>query len=116
MKVIKIRVFLAINFDDNTNSYLNNIQHKLDEYCTKGRFTNIVNLHLTLQIIVELDNCYIKELIKDMNSCISKHESFNITLDSLGSFKKVNANLVWVSNIKSAYIYLRDIGLKLNYF
>ena len=95
-RVIKIRIFTAIDFDTNTKSYFQNINDKLKINCIKGRFTHMENFHLTLQFIGEIDKSYVPKVIDIMKECVTNHESFNITLDKLGSFKRGNSNLMWV--------------------
>lgn len=94
--MIKIRIFIAINFDENTKSYFQHIKNKLENFYTKGRLTDIENFHLTLQFIGELEECSIPKLLNAIQECVSKHDAFSLTLDTLGSFKKQNLNILWI--------------------
>lgn len=82
--MIKIRVFIAIDFDKATKSYLENIKNKLEDYCIKGRFTRIENFHMTLQFIGELEQHVLPSLLITLQKCISKHDTFSLSLDKLG--------------------------------
>ncbi len=94
--MIKIRIFIAIDFDKGIKSYFEDIKHKVDNYCIKGNFTDINNFHLTLQFIGELEQFKVSKLSNALQECVSKQDTFSITLDRLGSFKKGNANLLWI--------------------
>lgn len=91
-----MRVFIAIDFDKNIKSYFENITTKLKNYCIKGRFTHVENFHLTLQFIGELEEANISRLSNTMKEDVSKHDSFNLTIDNLGNFKKGNSNILWI--------------------
>jgi 2'-5' RNA ligase len=95
-KVIKIRTFIAIDFNKETKSYFEYINKKLEIYCIKGRFTNIDNFHLTLHFIGELEQNNIRNLLTTLEKSITKHDGFSLQLDALGSFKNGNSNLLWI--------------------
>ncbi|MBC8063113.1 MAG: RNA 2',3'-cyclic phosphodiesterase [Clostridiaceae bacterium] len=94
--MVKIRIFIAIDFDKSTKSYLQDIKNKLEYYSFKGHFTHEENFHLTLQFIGELQADNIPNLIKSLQECISKHNAFNLSLDKLGGFKKGDSKLMWI--------------------
>lgn len=91
-----MRLFIAIDFDKNTKVYLQNIQSKLKNYTIKGSFTNIENFHITILFIGELEEVKVPKLINALEASVSKHDTFNLTLDKLGSFKKGTSHLLWV--------------------
>ncbi|MBU3145158.1 RNA 2',3'-cyclic phosphodiesterase [Clostridium sp. CF012] len=95
-RLIKIRIFIAIDFEKSIKSYLLHIKNKLERYFTKGRLTDIDNFHLTLQYIGELEESNIPKLLNALQECASKHDPFSITLDTLGSFKKGDSNILWI--------------------
>jgi 2'-5' RNA ligase len=115
--VIKIRIFIAIDFDKDTKSYFEHIKNKLEGHCIKGRFTHIDNFHLTLQFIGELEQNNILSLLSAMQECISKHDAFRITVDKLGSFKKGNSNLLWIGikNSRSLVEVYEELALALKH-
>ncbi len=76
--------------------YFQDINNKLENYIAKGRFTHIDNFHLTLNFIGELHENSISNLQNALQECVSKHDSFSLTLNTLGSFKKGNSNLLWI--------------------
>lgn len=94
-RVIKIRIFIAIDFDKSTKYYLQDIKNKLENYCIKGQFINIENFHLTLQFIGEQE-VNIPKVLNAMHKCVSKHNTFSLTLHKLGSFKKGDFNILWI--------------------
>lgn len=95
-RVIKIRAFIAIDFDKNTKSYFEYINKELKSYSIKGRFTHIDNFHLTLHFIGELEQHNITNLLPTLEKCITKHDAFSLQLEALGTFKKGNTNLLWI--------------------
>jgi len=80
--VIKVRIFIAIDFDKNTKSYFQDIKNKLDNHSIKGRFTHMDNFHLTLQFIGELEQHSIPRLLSTIQGCISKHDALDCLIPS----------------------------------
>jgi 2'-5' RNA ligase len=113
--MIKIRIFIAIDFDKDTRSYFEDFKNRLEAYCIIGRFTNTENFHLTLQFIGEVDESTIPKVISALQESVSKHDTFNLTLDKLGNFKKGDSNLLWIGikhNENLSKIF-NEIGLAL---
>jgi RNA 2',3'-cyclic 3'-phosphodiesterase len=94
-----MRLFIAIDFDKNIKTYFEHIKIKLENYCIKGRFTNIENFHITLIFIGELEESDVPKVLKTMEDAVSVYDTFNLTLDKLGSFNKGNANILWIGTI-----------------
>lgn len=91
-----MRLFIAIDFDKNTKSYFQTIKTKLENYCIKGRFTYIDNFHITLLFIGELEELNVPKVFKAIEEAVSRQDTFNLTLDKLGNFKKGNSNILWI--------------------
>jgi 2'-5' RNA ligase len=113
--VIKIRIFIAIDFDKDTKSYFEDIKTKLESYCIKGRFTHLENFHLTLQFIGELEQHNIPRLLNSLQECILNHHTFSLTLNKLGTFKKGNSNLLWIGikDSKNLVEVYKQLGIAL---
>ena len=83
-----MRLFIAINFDENLKEALMAVQDKMRLQGVHGNFTKPENLHLTLAFIGEYnDPEFVKEIIEGIQIA-----PFDITLDGMGSF----GNLWWV--------------------
>lgn len=111
-----MRIFIAIDFDENIKGYFENIKNQLKSYCIKGHFTNIENFHLTLQFIGELEEANIPKVLNAMEETVSKHSIFNLTISNLGNFKKGNSNILWVgTNYSKELLGLyKELSLNLN--
>lgn len=95
-RVVKVRLFIAIDFDKDTKSYFETIKTKLENYCIKGRFTYTENFHITLLFIGELEELNVPKVFDAIEKVVSRKSAFNLTLDKLGNFKKGNSNILWI--------------------
>ena len=95
-----MRLFIAINFDENVKQKLIATQNKLREYAVAGNFTKEENLHLTLVFLGETESSRLG-IIK---SVIDKVESqrFETILNGTGKFSRHGSDLVWVGIEKNA--------------
>lgn len=93
-----MRLFIALNFNDETKSAITAVQNKLKALSKGGNFTRIENLHLTLVFIGETERKRISNLI----SVIDKISvtGFDITLSGFGSF----GSLYWLGIKKCAQL------------
>ena len=89
-----MRLFIAVNFCDQTKRELLSIQNELRQSISKGRFTTPENLHLTLVFLGECDNKQ-TDLLKSIIDNI-KFEPFVIYMDRVGRFKRDDGDLWWV--------------------
>ena len=106
-----MRLFIAINFNDQTKKELVSIQNELRNNTFNGRFTTSENLHLTLAFLGE---CDVKqtELLKSIIDNI-KFEPLLICLNRVGRFKRDDGDLWWVgvednARLTKLYIDLTD--------
>ncbi len=91
-----MRLFIAINFDEDTKDSIYNTISFLKQSGVKGSFTLRENLHLTLAFIGETNRVHEIEAIME---CIHA-DSFLLSLDGLGVFKRDAGNILWMG-IKS---------------
>lgn len=101
-----MKLFIAINFNDEIKYYFNNIINQLKKYNIDGKFTVINNIHLTLNYIGETDKVRIIENIIDKIN----FESFYISINELGLFKN---NILWVGieeniHLNNIYYFLYE--------
>ena len=92
-----MRLFIAINFDDNIREELyNNIEDLRDE-AKKGSFSPVENLHLTLAFIGELDKRNVQTVKDAMIYAVANlGDELEITLGDFGSFRGKNGGrLYW---------------------
>ena len=77
-----MRLFIAIQLNDEMKDALTRLQKQLQRQGVRGNFTRRENLHLTLAFIGEYPDPYD---VKDVMEAID-FEPFDISLDGMGSF------------------------------
>ena len=88
-----MRLFVAINFNDQTRFRLAEIQRKIRSSAPRGRFPDPANLHLTLAFLGE---CDAKELQVAQNILSSMvFTPFELTFERGGRFERRGGDLWW---------------------
>ena len=84
-----MRLFIAINFNDDIKEELENNIEDLKDEAKRGNFSLIDNLHLTLAFIGELDKRNLQTVKDAMIYAVSNFEygPFEILLGDFGRFK-----------------------------
>lgn len=82
-----MRVFVAIELDDNTKQAISNSQQYIKKYATNYSLVNVSNLHLTLQFVGEADTNQIDKIIDCIKAVKAKVTPFAFTLFYFGTFK-----------------------------
>lgn len=95
-----MRVFFAIEFDDDIKTYLSEIQQKVRQHCTSGNFTLKENFHLTLRFIGEQNTDQVQNL-KQVLKDAARFQGFELILDKPGIFRKGNRGIIWLGIEKS---------------
>lgn len=91
-----MRVFFAIEFNDDIKGYIKEIQNKVREYSTVGNFSHEENFHLTLKFIGEVGEDEIAKLKYCLDSAAGQTVPFSLKLDRLGVFTKEARKIVWI--------------------
>lgn len=89
-----VRLFIAINFDDETIAEIGKIRDDLRSKASAGRFTRDDNLHLTLVFLGEVDETLIPAIRYAMNRV--SVESLILQFSSIGFFKRADGQIWWV--------------------
>ena len=89
-----MRLFIAINFPDETRAAIAKIRDNLKASAFRGNFTFDENLHLTLVFLGECD-AQQTETIKAIMSG-SVFSEFTLELEKVGYFKRNGGNTWWV--------------------
>lgn len=103
-----IRVFFAIELEDQVKEYLVNKQEIVQERSKKGNFTLKNNIHLTLKFIGEVSTNQISSLKKAVDIVADQHEAFDMLMNRVGKFDRGNRSIVWIGlekNIQLENIY-----------
>lgn len=93
---MEMRLFIAINFDDDIKEQLYQLITLLRTNTTGGSFTLKENLHLTLNFIGETNRL---DMVKQaMNQVVDriKPECFTLTFRGFGRFKRREGDIYWV--------------------
>ena len=88
-----MRLFIVINFNNETRSRLLALRDELRGKSQRGNFSAPENVHLTLAFLGECDSkqtAAVKSVLDTVN-----FEPFNITIDCIGRFKRDGSDLWW---------------------
>ena len=103
-----MRLFIAINFDNQFINGVKQIYNQLNKSAIKGNYTILSNLHLTLAFLGETNK--IDEIKKVIDSV--KFAPFKLTFEKLNSFKSAAKNIVYLEtksdNLKALAEDLRN--------
>lgn len=96
-----MRVFFAIEFEEELKDYLFSIQKDIKKHCIAGNFTLKENFHLTLRFIGEQSPSQIEQLIAVLKETAVNMSAFEFRLNRLDKFDKGNRKIIWVGLQKS---------------
>jgi len=88
-----MRLFIAINFNNETRSRLYSLRDELRGKSVRGNFSAPENLHLTLAFLGECDSkqtTAVKSVLSTVNL-----KPFDITIDCIGRFKRDGGDIWW---------------------
>ena len=88
-----MRLFLAVNFTNETRAQLLALQDELRARSKRGRFSTPENLHLTLVFLGECDDKQSASAIAAMEAIC--FEPFPILVDKIGRFKREAGDIWW---------------------
>lgn len=89
-----MRLFIAINFDDQIKRQLANIQSRLRENLLRGNFTREENLHLTLTFLGEIPMAQVSKLRQIIDAVAVA--PFELKLRDVGKFGSDGVDIWWV--------------------
>ena len=105
-----MRLFIAINFNDEIREKLLILQNELRSQSTKGNFSAVENMHLTLAFLDECDQKQTAAAKAAMNAV--SFVPFDISIDNVGRFKR-NGGDIWWAGMKVSKI-LTELHNSLN--
>jgi len=88
-----MRLFVAINFTDETRDRLVGLCEKLRGISSRGRFTLPENLHITLIFIGECNAAHTDSIKTVMDRIV--YAPFELEIDRLGCFKRNGGDIWW---------------------
>lgn len=98
-----MRLFIAINFNEEIKNHLMDAIQKLKQSSVKGNFTQRDNLHLTLVFIGEVGTDKVDQIKSVINRV--KSESFDLAFGGIGRFKRKGSEIYWVGVEKNEMLY-----------
>lgn len=90
-----MRLFYAIELNDDTRQLLSGIQSRLKPKALRGNFTRPENLHLTLRFMGEVEPGYFAVLKRILDIIAGKYPSFRLQLSGPGVFDRGHKSIVW---------------------
>ncbi len=82
-----IRAFIGIDFEDEVNKKIYEIQQRLSIYTRSGKWKEIDNLHLTLKFLDEINMNQKIKIDEVIEKIISMESPLELTISGLGYFK-----------------------------
>ena len=92
-----MRLFVAVNFNNDTRSQLQILCDELRRKSEHGRFTVPKNMHLTLAFLGECDAEQTSHIKAVMDG--ASFESFDLVIDCVGRFRR-NGRELWWAGVK----------------
>ena len=106
-----MRLFISINFNDNTRAQLLALRDELRSRSTSGRFTTPENLHLTLAFIGEVSPKKVEKIEAILETVT--FEPFEAVVNKLGSFSRGTLWYAGLREDKPLMMLRREITYKL---
>ena len=96
-----MRVFIAIDISEEIRKGLGNLQSELRSKADtkKGdvKWVKPENIHLTLKFLGEIKDEQVVDVCNVVKDVASRHESFELAVESVGCFGGRSARVLWVS-------------------
>lgn len=89
-----MRLFIAINFNEETKNSLHAQIKRLKAYTVQGNFTHSENLHLTLIFLGEVVPDKVGRIKQAMDKVVA--EPFVLTMGGLGRFQRGGGDIYWL--------------------
>jgi len=91
-----LRVYIAIDFEDNIKNYFDKITSDIKKHCLEGSFTEKNNFHLTIRFIGEADDLQITKIKEVIERTVLQISPFELLVNNLGIFKRKKTNILWI--------------------
>lgn len=97
-----MRLFVALNFDDEVKTYLREVQNQIRAIAYKGNYTSSDNFHLTLRFLGEFREGEVANLYTILDKVSEKFTPFEIKIGKINSFLRNNKHLVFIEVIENS--------------
>ena len=108
-----MRLFIAINFSNETKSTLTGLRDELRLKSSRGNFSTTENLHLTLAFLGECDAKQLTAAKAVLDSLTI--EQMEIYIDRIGRFRRDSGDIWWtgIAENKTLFALQKDLSDKL---
>ncbi|MGN9165046.1 RNA 2',3'-cyclic phosphodiesterase [Tissierellaceae bacterium HCP3S3_D8] len=89
-----MRLFIAINFEEEVKDKIEDVIDEVRIYSTQGRFTSREHMHLTLEFLGEIPINRV-ETIKSVMDRL-KYKEFKMDIQDIGLFKRAGGDIYWI--------------------
>jgi|LFRM01.1.fsa_nt_gb 2'-5' RNA ligase len=101
--LIGMRMFIAINFNEEVKAQINQIIDRVKSNSVQGRFVSEENIHLTLEFLGEVQEHRLG-LIREVMDGI-EFEPFTFGLTKIGCFRRPEGKIYWLGVEKCHTLY-----------
>ncbi len=91
---MNIRLFIALNFSNETIAQINEIISKFKLGVIQGKFVNEEHMHLTVEFLGEIQQSQLDLIRKIIDEL--EFEAFTLRLNKIGYFKRREGNIFWL--------------------
>ncbi|WP_031516541.1 RNA 2',3'-cyclic phosphodiesterase [Desulfofalx alkaliphila] len=104
-----MRLFIAVNFNEQVKRDIKNIVERVKRYAKQGRFVNEEHMHLTLEFLGEITEERVKDILSAMK--LVNAAPFTLALSDLGYFKRREGNIYWfgITENKDLMVMQREV-------
>ena len=89
-----MRMFIAINFNEQIKNKIIGIIDDVKKYAIQGRFVKKEHIHLTLEFLGEVSHDKVESIISAME--LINPPGFNLSLSGLGYFRRKDGDIYWL--------------------
>lgn len=91
-----MRVFIAIELDQDTKAALSSLEEKLKISQADVKWVEPENIHLTLKFLGERDEKKIKQIVSALTKTAQSFSSYSSSISTLGAFPNLrSARVIW---------------------
>ena len=91
-----MKIFYAVNFDEQTMLALKKLQDELRPQVYRGRWAPPENFHLTMHFVGEIQENELPHFKKALDDSVKGMEAFNLRFTSYGSFRRGLQDLIYI--------------------
>jgi 2'-5' RNA ligase len=91
-----MRLFIAVNFDDEIKNWLLDIQARIKAQSGRGNFSRPENLHLTLVFLGNTSEDQVPLIRKAVHDAAAGQKAFTLGFNRTGCFRHSNKELWWI--------------------